>query len=168
MGYGTGNEFDENGMPVPVYRQPPTHDELRAEILNAFCLPYTGARDPEGDLLPDESQYVGKSKLEVMMHRVSDRAALGDMEAVNFMFDRTIGKPKQHVESVSVTMSYQDFLKEIAQDDSPMAIQADVKIIDGVSVRAQPTLVSKPRADASEWSFLKEVADELDDLADGI
>lgn len=152
-------------MPVPTYRQPPTHDELRAEILNAFCLPYKGAKDPSGELLPEESDYVGKSKLEVMMHRVSDRAALGDMEAVNFMFDRTIGKPKQHVENISVTMSYQDFLKEIAQDDTPMSIQAEVKVIDGVSVRGEPKLVPTAQETADEWSFLKEVADELDEMA---
>lgn len=160
-------------MPVPTYRQPPTHDELRESILNAFALPYRPITTPDGGILEGEEEFIGKSKLEVIVDRVSDRAAMGDMEAVNFMFDRTIGKPKQHVESVSVAMSYQDFLKNLTQEDGDkVAIQAQVIQVDGVSVSSAASVVTQAQRTPLEkevnTSFLESIAEELEEMMDGI
>ena len=57
------------------------------------------------------------SNIEVMWIRLAEKAANGDMGAMSMMFDRLLGKPKQSVETASVSMTYQEFLKELAKQN---------------------------------------------------
>ena len=58
------------------------------------------------------------SNIEVMWIRLAEKAANGDTGAMNMMFDRILGKPKQSVETASVSMTYQDFLEQLKRSEN--------------------------------------------------
>ena len=62
----------------------------------------------------DELEFQGMTNAEVMIIRLARAAAAGDKEATASILDRTLGRPKQSVESKSMTMTYADVLKEKA------------------------------------------------------
>ncbi|MBA3859102.1 MAG: hypothetical protein C0508_01215 [Cyanobacteria bacterium PR.023] len=68
---------------------------------------------------PEEAQFVGRTKYEVMCIRVFEAAtaAKPDMRAVEFIQEHLLGKAVQRVESTSVTTTYQDLLKQSAQSE---------------------------------------------------
>jgi hypothetical protein len=90
----------------------------------ALSLPY---KIPEVPLnLPDkerqeavarreaEMEFDGMTNAEVMIVKLARSAASGDPEATSMLLDRVLGRPKQSVESKSMTMTYADVLKEKA------------------------------------------------------
>lgn len=62
----------------------------------------------------DEMEFEGMTNAEVMIIKLARAAASGDQEATTMMLDRVLGRPKQSVESKSMTMTYADVLKEKA------------------------------------------------------
>ena len=100
-----------NGMPVAHKAKPFTTPAIAQMIPAAAQVEYVPKRDSDHNLLPGEERFVGKSKLEVATERYLDEAAYGDPKRLEHIWDRTLGKPKQSVESLSVSMNYQDFLK---------------------------------------------------------
>jgi hypothetical protein len=62
----------------------------------------------------DELEFEGMTNAEVMIIRMARLAAAGDNEATAAILDRTLGRPKQSIESKSMTMTYADVLKEKA------------------------------------------------------
>lgn len=93
-----------------------TKQQIAAGAPMALGQQYEPLRDADGEYLPGEQDFEGMTNGDVMWTRVGRKAALGDMEAANMLLDRSIGKPKQHVESVTVTATLQDFLDQIAGD----------------------------------------------------
>lgn len=69
-------------------------------------------RPPKQFCVPDILREIGKEldseqkreNLEVVCRKVFDLAKLGDMQAVNFIVDRTEGKPAQRIETESVPL----------------------------------------------------------------
>jgi len=90
----------------------------------ALSLPYKIAEIPPD--LPDkehkaavlrqeeEMEFEGMTNVEVMLVKLARSAAAGDPEATGMLLDRVLGRPKQSVESKSMTMTYADVLKEKA------------------------------------------------------
>ena len=100
-----------NGQPVPIYTPPVTPDNIQDMHQNALQQTYKPPLDAQGNLLdPKEEEFIGMPKLEVGFHKRADKIAAGDEDALERSLDRLIGKPKQSVESVSVSMSLQDFV----------------------------------------------------------
>jgi len=64
--------------------------------------------------LEQEREFEGMTNAEVMIVKLARSAAGGDPVATSMMLDRVLGKPKQSVESKSMTMTYADVLKEKA------------------------------------------------------
>ena len=62
----------------------------------------------------DELEFEGMTNAEVMIIRMARTAACGDQAAADKMLDRVLGRPKQSVESKSMTMTYADVLREKA------------------------------------------------------
>lgn len=171
-----GKEIEfRNGIPYPVYREPFTNEAVKTAVLNSLSLQYNPLTLPgTDDILPGEDRFIGATKLEVIMHRVSDRAAHGDMEAVNFIYDRILGKPKQQTENINVAVNYQQFIKELAaQPPKPEgAITVEVREVNGVQIAERATVSSAPPPlqKPTAKSFLSALAsgDDDDDLMDGI
>jgi hypothetical protein len=55
--------------------------------------------------------------IEVAMLRLAKAAAGGDPKAVTELLDRILGKPKQYNENTNVTMSLDDVLQQLAQEE---------------------------------------------------
>lgn len=87
---------------------------------------YEPLRDSNGDYLPGEEDFEGMTNHDVMWTRIGKRAGGGCLEAANMLLDRSIGKPKQHVETLSVTATLQDFLDQIANEGEPQNQQVHI------------------------------------------
>jgi hypothetical protein len=62
-----------------------------------------------------ELEFQGMTNAEVMIVKLARAAARGDKDATASMLDRVLGKPKQSVESKSMKLTYEDYLKEMAR-----------------------------------------------------
>ncbi len=120
----------KDGMPVPAYVEPVGREALPELGIVALSLPYKGspAYDPktgEGlidvetgePLLVIEKEFRGMTNAEVMMIRMADKAARGSNEAFDKILDRVIGRPKQVNENLNMTMSYEEYLAKLAEEE---------------------------------------------------
>lgn len=140
-------EFDKNGVPYPVVRDPVTPTKLMTLLCSALSTEYECARDSNGDVLPHDREFEGMSKAEVGAIKTARAYADGDMEANKFIHDRIIGKPKQQIESVQVALGIKDYLKILedrekqdAQTPQSLVTYADVTPVEPVTVVTQFTL----------------------------
>jgi hypothetical protein len=62
-----------------------------------------------------ELEFSGMTNAEVMIVKLARAAARGDKDSTAAMLDRVLGKPKQSVESKSMKLTYEDYLKEMAR-----------------------------------------------------
>jgi hypothetical protein len=106
-----------NGVPEPYYEEI-TPASIKSLAVVASSLPYEGDWDEDLQINIVEPRFEGMTNIEVMYIRIAEKAAHGNLEAANIMLDRILGKPKQSVESTSMTMSYQEYLNVIAQEES--------------------------------------------------
>lgn len=109
-----------NNVPVPRYKDPITlnFEQAKEAQVNALLLPYTGFPDEETGELTIEPRFKGLTNFQVMYIRRAEAAALGDLKAIAQIEDRLFGKPKQSVESVSMSMTYQQFLETLHEQDA--------------------------------------------------
>ena len=115
------------GMPVPTSVPALTRQGVEELAITAMSLPFEPPDVPE--YLPEgskerevaqyerdkEMEFVGMTNAEVIAVKMARMAASGDKEAIRELWDRTLGRPKQSVESKSVRMTYEDVLKEMAR-----------------------------------------------------
>ena len=104
----TGQPVVQN---VPMF----TRAQISEIALAAASQPYV---DPDDEIKIElglaPSRFFGRSNLEVMLVKQAEGAAKTG-EGVDSILDRLIGKPKQSLESVKVSMSYEDWLKDVAR-----------------------------------------------------
>lgn len=98
-----------NGVPVHKYVEPYTQAQVVEKISDAWANEYQPKRNREGNLEAGEEQYVGKTCLEVYSDRIAQLAAGGDLQAAKELSDRTLGKPKQTIDTTVVQGTWQDF-----------------------------------------------------------
>lgn len=104
-----------DGIPFPKSAPKLSVDGLRGLFSAALALPYAGnPNDPDED-----PSYYGRSKAEVMMIKLADRAAQGDLETARFLLEHVVGKAKQSVESLNVNLKYTDYLDTFG-DPTPL------------------------------------------------
>jgi len=96
-------------MPVPVCRQVITKASVKKLIEAVLAIPYISE-------ITDES-LEGLPVAEVMFIRLAQSAAEGNHEALKILLDRVLGKPKQFSETVTMKMSYRDFLEQLAKKE---------------------------------------------------
>jgi hypothetical protein len=85
-----------------------TKPQIETLAAVALSLPYD---DPLGL----DPEFDGMTNAEVMMVRMARKAAAGDLSVASELLDRVLGRPKQSVESKSLNLTYEDFLKEAAR-----------------------------------------------------
>ena len=95
----------DDGTIVPVGSRMSASD-VANQIRGIVCLPYLG-KDPE---------LIGMTLLEAGIYAAAKAAAGGDVDALNKLLDRLMGKPMQTVVSASGTLK--DFLNGIADRDA--------------------------------------------------
>lgn len=106
-----------NGVPEPCYGYI-NPSSIKKLAVAAASIPYSGEWDADLEMNIIEPRFEGLTNVEVMWIKVAEKAARGDLDATNMMLDRILGKPKQSVESTSMTMSYQEFLNMVAKQEN--------------------------------------------------
>jgi hypothetical protein len=84
-----------------------------------------------------ELEFEGMTNAEVMIIKLARAAAAGDKEATSAMMDRVLGRPKQSVESKSLKLTYEDYLKEMARGGAE-SVRAEVVDVEGVQTLGTP------------------------------
>lgn len=119
--------WTKEGLPVPTSVPALTRQGVEELAITAMSLPYAVPDVP--DHLPEgsrereiaqyehdkEMEFLGMTNAEVIAVKMARMAASGDKEAIRELWDRTLGRPKQSVESKTVRMTYEDVLKEMAR-----------------------------------------------------
>ena len=108
------------GMPQPSggrVSKAMQKEQINQLLLAALSLPYKGVWNADTQQYEmDDPDYANATYGEVISHKLVQRAAAqGDIRAIQEVLDRTLGKPKQAVESVNMSLSYTDFLEQLAQ-----------------------------------------------------
>jgi hypothetical protein len=110
---GHGVQFI-NGTAVAIEVPNVTPQHVQELVSQTALTAYEPLKNEEGTLLPGEENYVGLTRLHVALDRNAIRAGNGDTDALDRILDRTIGKPTQSVQSISMTMNYQDWINQEA------------------------------------------------------
>jgi len=157
--------WDEiTGLPVPTDVPILEKPQVEALALTTLALPYStpplavGATEGEiefhKELLEQEKEFVGMNNGEVMMVRMARAAASGDLSAADKLLDRVLGKPKQSSEVKTLSISYEQFMENLAKQENNRPI-ADSTVVEDVEiVREKP--VDKPAEGFGECKGLGE------------
>lgn len=126
--FGGQNKYIKwvDGVPTPASKRTLQVKDIQQVIKAAASLPF-GEEDDVLGICPD---FYGLSYMEVAAIRLAKRAAMGDKEATSMLLDRTVGRPKQSVESTNLNMTYQEYLESInlaSQSDFPLGNQQNNK-----------------------------------------
>jgi hypothetical protein len=114
-----------DGRPVPVYAPALGKEQVTDLFTAAMSCEYTGEVDVEtGEIVNFDERFTGMTNAEVMAFRLVEKAANGNLLAVNQVYDRILGKPKQSHESIGVQMTYKDFLDRL--DETGKSSEAPV------------------------------------------
>lgn len=123
--------IDEQGNLQPLHTGALTKQQIASGAFAALACDYMPVINPDTKQpYPDEEQYLGMTNAEVLWHRLGVRAAQGDMDAIGIMLDRTLGKAKQHVEAVTVTGTFQDYLDSIAEQEGTPVVRSTTYDVD--------------------------------------
>lgn len=118
LGYDGGSMFDwVEGQPRPKRRQGMGKEQVQNIHNAAAALPYQGEWNPLTQRFEMPPDLDGLTLAEVAIVRQWQKAADGDTKAYTTLMDRMLGKPKQAVETVSMKMSYSEFLDMMAAQD---------------------------------------------------
>ncbi len=103
-----------NGVPEPAYKNiTPTSIKQLANV--ALSMPYEGEFNAELGINVIEPRFQGMSNAEVMWVKLAEQAANGNLDAAKIILDRVLGKPKQSVESTSLSMTYEQYLEHLSK-----------------------------------------------------
>lgn len=120
----------ENGVPVKKFKLQVAKEDIQEMKLHAATQTYYGDWDPINQEYIPDPRYEGLSKIEVAQHKLMDKAAAGDIQALAQVEDRILGKPKQQVESLNISTSLESFLEKIAlsenQESTPEESSEDI------------------------------------------
>jgi hypothetical protein len=116
-----------NNLPRVVGREVLSKQVITDLHPAVLTLDYVPRRSEDtGEILPGEEEFIGKMNIEVAMIRAARDCAYGDYDKLEKMLDRILGKPKQSVETKSMTMTYQDYLDSLPEPskDDEVEIEA--------------------------------------------
>ena len=151
--YSGGEIFSWNeGMPRTKDGKSLAKEQLQQIYHAAAAAPYIGDWNPLTSQYEVEPEFQGMTNAEVAILRQARKAANGDQKATETFFDRLLGKPKQAVESISMRMSYSEYLDLLAQQE------ADEPEDDSQVIEATVTPIS----------IFDPLPDDVEDLLDGV
>lgn len=103
----------KEGVCYPVANVPVTPAIAKHITAAAAACPF----EPR-DGYADDARFEGLSNLEVAAIRRAEAAAYGDLESQKWIHERIEGKPRQQIESLTVTATYKDYLAELAKREA--------------------------------------------------
>lgn len=133
-----GTVFDwQNGVPV-AYESKIAFNKQKAQDIfyAAAALPYRGVWDEEmQEYVIDDPRFIGLTCQEVVTMKALENALRGDRQAIVDWMDRMIGRPKQAVESLTVSATYTDYLNMLEKemmgdDDNTIDITPEEEVMD--------------------------------------
>lgn len=103
----------ESGIPVKIRALGPLKQQVKLAIFNA-------ALAPAREVTPEEMAQM--SHVELAGYQLARAASNGDLDAIDKLFDRLIGKPKQSTESVRVNFNIDEALEseDLPKDVTPV------------------------------------------------
>lgn len=107
----------EDGMPILKYRNVVKKEALVELTRHAISQPYEGEWDSFFQCYIKDPRFDGMTKAEVAQHKLADKAAAGDTDALKEITDRLVGKSKQQVETKNLNIGYEDYLLELARQE---------------------------------------------------
>jgi len=112
--------WDAEGNPVVKNVQVFTRAQVSDIAMAAASAPYITADDELALALGlPPSEFHGMSNLEVMLIKQARwAAASGETDVIEKVLDRLIGRPKTTAEVKSLSLGYEDMLKEIARKEA--------------------------------------------------
>ena len=110
---GGGVVVTQDGETLPVGPKRLSPSEIVHQLQTIVSMPYLG----------DDPELIGMTLLEAGMYAAAREAARGDVDALNKILDRLVGKPIQQIVSASGTLK--EFLDGIARTDTPAAADPD-------------------------------------------
>lgn len=119
----------EEGKPVPKKgktRRTMSKTQLEQTLFAGGSLPYMGEWDPKLQMWNIDPSFDGLTNFEVAAIRLNQIAASGNLKAIEIVLDRTLGKPKQQIESVTARMTYAEYLDMLANEEAKT--QTDIVI----------------------------------------
>lgn len=116
--------WDDEGKPSMGFKEMITKEVLEELPVAALSLPYK--RSDKEIFLNEDPEFEGKTNAEVMNIRLARKAAQGCMTAIKAIQDRVLGKPKQQIESRSITETYTQYLERIGKEDEDTLREAQV------------------------------------------
>jgi hypothetical protein len=152
-GFNSNEMFDWiEDMPQPKMSRGMQKEQVQQLHHAAGALPYRGRWDAVSrQYVIDDPRFVGATYFEVMIMKKFDRAVEGDAKAESEIMDRVLGKPKQAMETVSMNMTFEDFLLQSAIESAKETpVQEDTGFYD---VQAEP---------------VEDDIDNLDELLEGV
>lgn len=96
------------GEIVPTGKKPVTATDIMEGLRGALNKDYSGSHPGR----------VGLTRIEAIHDALTEKAADGDLSAINMILDRTMGKPIQQVQSLTVTTSLKDFLNGLIESNA--------------------------------------------------
>ena len=145
-----------DGNPYPAYCDPINKAQTNALINAASLTPYVAEKriDKDGnerETLERDKRFEGQACLQVGLEKIAQDAGRGKLEAVAFLLDRTIGKPKQTQEIVGVIGTPEEWLALAGQrmreeDQAGENVSAEVMAIDVSEIFVTKENVDKVRA----------------------
>lgn len=105
-----------NGVPEPTYGNI-NPSSIKQLATTALSLPYEGDYNEKLGINVIDPRFEGMSNAEVMWVRMAEKAAAGDIDAAKMILDRVLGKPKQSVETTTMTLTYPEFLEHLARQE---------------------------------------------------
>lgn len=110
-----------SGSSVPI----PVGKDTNLAQKGAECLETVALDMYDGDNI----EYLGKSRLEVAVLTLA-KASADDPDARKEFLDRTLGKPKQRVDSTSVSLNLTEYLQMLVDEEPLEVIDAEPSISD--------------------------------------
>lgn len=99
-------------LPQPYEGRTLRKEQVSYLYLAAGSLPYRGEWDNESQqYVNEDSRLIGLTQIEALVIKQFDGALKSDSKACSDIFDRILGKPKQAVESMNMTMGYTEYLE---------------------------------------------------------
>lgn len=128
-----------DGVPVPESHPIIPKDGVEKLALTALSMPFEPVplrenyeddieREKDRMRYEKEKSFQGLTNAEVMMIRLAESAASGDLASAKELMDRILGRPKQQIESKSMHMSYSDYLSALAEEEKNRVHYTDTDI----------------------------------------
>ena len=116
-------EYPENrqiavagGNILPIGQQQITPAEIMEQIKSVVCMQYEG-----GDV-----NKLGMTLIEAALYSAAKSAAEGDLDALEKLLNRIMGKPIQQVQNLNMNASLKDFLDGVVRADDAAKTSVDI------------------------------------------